>query len=167
MDRTIKFKSLHRFTGTLYGWHDDPLCGEHYQMSITDDKGKEVLHSYNAEPKTAEELRDVVLAVQKEIEIARHEEKERRKGWKQQEIMQTQQEAKQRKESFKAVKKEIGKYVIRYKAGERWKIMFKNGEPLQFDTAGEARKHIEKLKAVHPEITFKERKWIFKKNGIV
>ena len=54
MDRTIKFKSLHRFTGTLYGWHDDPLCGEHYQMSITDDKGKEVLHSYNAEPKTAE-----------------------------------------------------------------------------------------------------------------
>lgn len=163
----IKFKSLHRFTGTLYDWHNDPLCGEHYQMSIMDDKGKEVLHSYNAEPKTAEELRDIVLAVQKEMEIARHEEKERRKGWKQQEIMQTQQEAKQRKESLKAVKKEIGKYVIRYKAGERWKIMFKNGEPLQFDTAGEARKHIEKLKVVHPEITFKERKWIFKKNGIV
>ena len=81
--------------------------------------------------------------------------------------MQTQQEEKQKKESFKAVKKENVKYVIRYKAGERWKIMFKNGEPLQFDTAGEARKHIEKLKVVHPEITFKERKWIFKKNGIV
>jgi len=151
MEERIKFKSFHRFTGVLYDWHNDPYCGEHYQMSITDGKGKEVLHSYNAKPKTVEELKDVVLAVQKEIEIARHEEKEREKGWKQQELIRTQQEAKQKKDSFKALKKEIGKYVIRYKAGERWKILFKDGEPLQFETASEAKSHIEKLKLSHPE----------------
>lgn len=162
MDEVIKFKSLHRFKGVLYDWHDDPYCGEHYQMSIMDDEGREILHSYNAKPKTVEELRSVVLAIQKEIEIARHEEKERQKGWKQQELIQKQQEAKQRKDSFKALKKEIGKYIIRYKFGERWKILFKNGEPLQFNTAEEAKKHIEKLKEKHPEITFKQRKWIFK-----
>lgn len=166
MEERIKFKSLHRFTGVLYDWHNDPYCGEHYQMSITDGEGKEVFHSYNAKPKTVEELKDVVLAVQKEIEIARHEEKEREKGWKQQELILTQQEAKQKKDSFKALKKEIGKYVIRYKAGERWKILFKDGEPLQFETASEAKSHIEKLKLSHPEIEFKQRKWLFKNNMV-
>ena len=151
----------------LYDWHNDPLCGEHYQMSISDEKGNEVFHSYNAEPTTLEELKAIVLSVQREIEIARHEEKERQKGWKQQELIRSQQEAKQRKDSFKALKKEIGKYVIRYKSGERWKILFKNGEPLQFDTASEAKAHIEKLKLWHPGIEFKQRKWLFKKDGVI
>ena len=167
MEATIKYKSLHRFKGLLYDWHNDPYCGEHYQMLITDNEGKEVLHSYNAKPKTLEELRDVVLAIQKEIEIARHEEKERQKGWKQQELIRLQQEAKQRKDSFKALKKEIGKYVIRYKSGERWKILFRNGEPLQFNTASEAKAHIEKLKLSYPGIEFKQRKWLFKQNGVI
>lgn len=167
MDETIKFKSLHRFKGILYDWHNDPLCGKHYQLSISDEKGNEVFHSYNAEPTTLEELKAIVLSVQREIEIARHEEKERQKGWKQQELIQIQQEAKQKKESFKALKKEIGKYIIRYKAGDRWKIIFKNGEPLQFDTAEEAKKYIEKLKMSHPEITFKQRKWILKNNDMI
>lgn len=165
MDTTIKFKSKHRFKGLLYDWHDDPYCGEHYQMTITDNEGKEVLHSYNAKPKTVEELRDAVLAIQKEIEIARHEEKERQKGWKTQEFIRTQQEAKQRKDSFKALKKEFGKYVIRYKSGERWKILFRNGELLQFDTLAEAKAHIEKLKLSHPEIEFKPRKMLL--NGMI
>ena len=50
--------------------------------------------------KSLEELKAIVLSVQREIEIARHEEKERQKGWKQQELIQIQQEAKQKKESF-------------------------------------------------------------------
>ena len=167
MDERIKFKSFHRFTGVLYDWHNDPHCGEHYQMSITDSEGKEVLHSYNATPKTLEELKGVVLSVQKEIEIARHDQKEREKAWKQQELIRIQQEAKQKKDSLKALKKEIGKYVIRYKSGEQWKILFKNGEPLQFDTLGEAKEHIEKLKMAHPNILFKQRKWIFKRNDMI
>ena len=140
MEERIKFKSLHRFKGVLYDWHNDPYCGEHYQMSITDSEGNEVLHSYNAKPKTVEELKEVVLAVQKERERARHEEKEREKGWKQQELIRMQQEAKQRKDSFKALKKEIGKYALRYKVGEHWKFVFKNGKPLQFDTLAEAKR---------------------------
>ena len=134
---------------------------------VAKEKLDKVLHSYNAKPKTLEELRDVVLAIQKEIEIARHEEKERQKGWKQQELIRLQQEAKQRKDSFKALKKEIGKYVIRYKSGERWKILFRNGEPLQFNTASEAKAHIEKLKLSYPGIEFKQRKWLFKQNGVI
>lgn len=161
-DERIKFKSLHRFTGVLYDWHNDPYCGEHYQMTITDNEGKEVLHSYNAKPTTLEELKDVVLTVQKEIEIARHEQKEREKAWKQQELIQTQQEAKQRKDSLKALKKEIGKYVIRYKVGEQWKVLLENGNTLQFDTLAEAKKHIENINQSHPNITFKPRKWVSK-----
>ena len=162
MEETIKFKSLHGFKGLLYDWHNDPLCGEHYQMAITDQQGIEVLHSYNATPKTLEELKDIVLVVQKETEIARHEEKEREKGWRHQELVRLQQESKQKKESLKALKKEIGKYVIRYKSGEKWKILFKNGEPLQFDTIIEATSYIEKLKQSHPNITFKRKKWVDK-----
>lgn len=163
MEEMIKFKSVHQFKGVLYDWHNDPICGEHYQMSISDSKGNEILHSYNATPKTLEELKDVVLNVQKETEIARHEEKEREKSWKQQELLQIQQEAKQRRESFKALKKEIGKYVIRYKVGENWKILLQNGKPLQFETATEAKTYIEKLRQSHPGITFKQRKWIDKR----
>lgn len=166
MEERIKFKSLHRFRGVLFNWHKDSFCGEHYEMQIYDDKGNEILHSYNAKPKTLEELKEVVLQVQKETEIARHEEKEREKAWKQQELIRIQQEAKQKKDSFKALKKEIGKYAIRYKVGERWKFMYKNGEPLQFDTLSEAKTYVEKLKLSHPEITFKPRKWLFKKDDL-
>ena len=162
MEEMIKFKSMHGFKGILHDWHDDPLRGEHYQMTITNKQGEEVLHSYNAKPKTLEELRDVVLAVQKEAEIARHEEKEREKGWRQQEIIRLQQESKQKKESLKALKKEIGRYIIRYKTGDKWKMLFRNGELLQFDTAAEAEDQIEKLKLSHPGVTFKKRKWIDK-----
>ena len=162
MEEMIKFKSMHGFKGILHDWHDDPFCGEHYQMTITNKQGEEVLHSYNAKPKTLEELRDVVLAVQKEAEIARHEEKEREKGWRQQEIIRLQQESKQKKESLKALKKEIGRYIIRYKTGDKWKMLFRNGELLQFDTAAEAEDQIEKLKLSHPGVTFKKRKWIDK-----
>ena len=162
MEDRIKFKSLHGFKGVLHDWHNDPFCGEHYQMTITNQQGEEVLHSYNAKPKTLEELKDVVLTVQKEAEMARHEEKEREKGWKQQELVRIQQEAKQRKESLRALKKEIGKYVIRYKTGEKWKVLYKNGERVEFDTASEAESYIEKLKQIHPEITFKKKKWVDK-----
>ena len=162
MEDRIKFKSFHGFKGVLYDWHNDPFCGEHYQMIITNKQGEEILHSYNANPKTLEELKDVVLTVQKEAEMARHEEKEREKGWTQQKIIRQQQESKQRKESLIALKKEIGRYVIRYKAGEKWKILFQNGEPLQFDTGAEAKAYIEKLKKSHPDITFKQRKWVDK-----
>ena len=162
MEDRIKYKSLHGFKGVLHDWHNDPFCGEHYQMTITNQQGEEVLHSYNATPKTLEELKDVVLTVQKEAEEARREEKEREKGWKQQEFVRIQQEAKQRKESLRALKKEIGKYVIRYKTGEKWKMLFENGERVQFDTATEAESYIEKLKQAHPGITFKKRKWVDK-----
>ena len=163
MEERIKYKSFHGFKGVLYDWHNDPFCGEHYQMIITNQQGEEVLHSYNAKPKTLEELQNVVLTVQKEAEMARHEEKEREKGWKQQEIIRQQQESKQKKDSLRALKKEIGKYVIRYKVGEKWKILFQNGKPLQFETLAEAKSHIEKMKQLHPDITFKPRKWIDKK----
>ena len=158
MDEMIKFKSLHGFKGVLHDWH-----GEHYQLTITNREGEVVLHDYDAKQKTPEELRSAVLAVQKEIEAARHEEKEREKGWRQQELLRVQQEAKQRKESFKALKREIGKYVIRYKTGEQWKILRQNGELLQFETTTEAKACIEKLSKLHPGITFKQKKWIDKR----
>lgn len=46
-------------------------------------------------------------------------------------------------------------------------MIFESGEPLQFDTLAEAKKHIEQLKLLHPEIAFKPRKWLSNKNHIL
>lgn len=154
MDETIKYKSKHRFKGVLYDWHNDPYCGEHYQMSISDDKGKEILHSYNAKPTTLEELRGVVLNCQREVEHARHEEKERERGWKQKKIMLLKDES----ERVKAFKKEHIKYVVQHRTGDTWKTIFPNGVPLCFDTVSDAKEYMAKLKTTHTGIRFRVKK---------
>ena len=57
MEGIIKFKSIHGFKGVLHDLHNDPVHGEVYQMTVYDDNGNEILHSDNAKPKTAEELK--------------------------------------------------------------------------------------------------------------
>lgn len=60
MHDDIVYKSEDGYTGVLYDYHNDPYCGENYQLSIRDKDGYEVLHAYNASPKTLEELKDAV-----------------------------------------------------------------------------------------------------------
>lgn len=62
MKEKIEYTSRSGYRGVLYDWHDDPFCGEHYQMSIYSPSGREVCHSYNAAPKTYEMLKKVVDA---------------------------------------------------------------------------------------------------------
>lgn len=58
---TIKYTSPDGHEGILYNWHHDSWTGEwNYSMSIRDKDGFEVLHAYNASPKTLKELKDVV-----------------------------------------------------------------------------------------------------------
>jgi hypothetical protein len=50
--------------GILYNWHCDSWTREwHYTMSIYDRDGFEILHAYNAAPKTVEELKDAMKHV--------------------------------------------------------------------------------------------------------
>ena len=61
MAKTIKYTSPNGYTGILYDWHESDLFDEfHYQMSIRDEGGIEVLHAYNATSKTLEELKKIV-----------------------------------------------------------------------------------------------------------
>lgn len=59
-EERIEYTSEAGYTGFLYDWHYDPFCGWHYCMIIRDAAGKNVLHSYNARPKSLEELKSVV-----------------------------------------------------------------------------------------------------------
>lgn len=164
MEGIIKFKSIHGFKGVLYDLHNDPVHGEAYQMTVYDDNGNEILHSDNAKPKTAEELKVEILTIQREVEHMRHVEKEREKGWRRHEMIRMQQEQHQRKESIRALSKEIGKWVVMYKIGDKYKMMFKDGKPVQFETANEAQECIEGLKALHPSLTFRKRKRLINKD---
>ena len=56
----IEYYSSDNWRGVLYDRHNDPYCGERFQMSIFSPGGREVLHSYNAKPATLEELKKVV-----------------------------------------------------------------------------------------------------------
>lgn len=57
----IEYTSKDGYKGMLYNWHYDDYIGEfNYSMSISDMNGKEVLHAYNATPKTRDELIDIV-----------------------------------------------------------------------------------------------------------
>ena len=57
----IVYTSENGCKGFLYNWHFDAFTGGwHYSMSIRDETGLEVLHSYNAKPKSKEELKNVV-----------------------------------------------------------------------------------------------------------
>ena len=63
----IVYISPNGWKGSLYGWHTDPFCGGHYSMSIFDDTGKEVLHAYNAKPRTQDELKCIVERAEKDL----------------------------------------------------------------------------------------------------
>lgn len=55
----IEYVSSDGYKGILYNLHE--WYGEQkYEMSVRDSDGYEVLHTYNATPKTAEELKKVV-----------------------------------------------------------------------------------------------------------
>ena len=55
----IKYVSENGYSGLLYDYHE--FYGEEfYQMSIRDNDGKEVLHAYNATPKSFEELKEAI-----------------------------------------------------------------------------------------------------------
>lgn len=55
----IEYVSSDGYKGILYNCHE--WYGEQkYEMSVRDSDGYEVLHTYNATPKTAEELKKVV-----------------------------------------------------------------------------------------------------------
>lgn len=57
----IRYKSENGYSGVLYNKHRDDWTGEwNYSMRIYDSDGKEVLHAYNAKPKTLGELAKVV-----------------------------------------------------------------------------------------------------------
>ena len=56
----IVYTSPTGWKGSLYGWHNDPFCGWRYSMSIYDDTGKEVIHAYNANTRTLDELKRIV-----------------------------------------------------------------------------------------------------------
>lgn len=61
MEKTIKYTSDDGYTGLLYNWHYDDGTEEwNYSMSIRDMDGYEVLHAYNASPRTMDELKRVV-----------------------------------------------------------------------------------------------------------
>ncbi len=60
-ENRIEYVSDDGHRGVLYNWHHDDFTGEwNYSMSIYDKDGFEVLHAYNAAPKTAEELKDAI-----------------------------------------------------------------------------------------------------------
>ena len=56
----IEYVSSKGYKGILYDPHMDMFAGENYQMVILDKTGREILHSYNAKPKTEQELKKVV-----------------------------------------------------------------------------------------------------------
>ena len=59
--KTLEYVSKAGYKGVLYNWHYDDWTGEwNYSMSIKDKDGYEVLHAYNATPKTMDELKKVV-----------------------------------------------------------------------------------------------------------
>ena len=59
--KQIAYTSGKGYKGILYNWHCDNWTGEwHYSMMIFDRDGKEMLHAYNASPKTIQELKNVV-----------------------------------------------------------------------------------------------------------
>ena len=61
----IRYKSDNGYEGLLYNWHRDDFTGERcYSMCVfrTSD-GHEVLHAYNATPKSREELEIVVDSI--------------------------------------------------------------------------------------------------------
>ena len=59
--KRIEYVSDDGYKGVLYNWHYDDWTNEwNFSMSIRDKGGYEVLHAYNASPKTIEELKEVV-----------------------------------------------------------------------------------------------------------
>ena len=56
----VSYKSENGYRGFLYDYHHDEYCGYHFQMSIRDKDNHEVMHSYNATPKTYDELKELV-----------------------------------------------------------------------------------------------------------
>ena len=61
-DKRIEYTSEAGYKGVLYNWHYDDLTGEwNYSLSVKDKDGYEVLHAYNASPKTMEELKSVTI----------------------------------------------------------------------------------------------------------
>ena len=60
MQERIEYQAPGGQKGVLYHWHNDPFGGSYYEMSIRDKDGFELLHAYNAAPKTYEELKHVV-----------------------------------------------------------------------------------------------------------
>lgn len=57
----MEHTSENGYKGILYNWHYDDWTGEwNYSMRIYGPDGKEVLHAYNATPKTLDELAKVV-----------------------------------------------------------------------------------------------------------
>ena len=74
--RAISYFSENGYKGILYDLHEDGHGGICYQMSICKrDDGHEVLHAFDATPKTLAQLKDIVesmpefLAGMKEITI--------------------------------------------------------------------------------------------------
>lgn len=57
----IEYTSASGVKGILYHWHRDEITEEwRYSMLILDRHGREILHAYNAAPKTVEQLKHVV-----------------------------------------------------------------------------------------------------------
>lgn len=84
MQDHIEYEAPNGTKGLLYNWHYDSWTREwNYSMSIYDKDDYEILHTYNATPKTLEELKDAVehsgsyfirdLAKKMEMEDEQHE----------------------------------------------------------------------------------------------
>ena len=60
--KTLEYVSKAGYKGVLYNWHFDEWTGEwNYSLSVKDKDGYEVLHAYNASPKTMEELKSATI----------------------------------------------------------------------------------------------------------
>ena len=69
--KEIRYTGANGYEGVLYNWHkDDYTDGEwNYSMSIRNLAGREVLHAYNATPKTIEELARVVNNIGSQVAL--------------------------------------------------------------------------------------------------
>ena len=60
--KTMEYVSKAGYKGILYNLHYDESTGEwNYSLSVKDKDGYEVLHAYNASPKTMEELKNATI----------------------------------------------------------------------------------------------------------
>jgi len=75
----IEYKSKNGWRGALYDPHE---CygKEYFRMSITDDKGKEIISAYNATAKTMAELKKLVDKAPYTIEALKKREEEEAGG---------------------------------------------------------------------------------------